>query len=310
VLRRVPDRTLLAAAPLAHIVSVALVLPDPTGPGLAAAWVLQGLARACFWSAAQSHVVRGPGPAMGSLALLNVVASLGQLGGPVTAGFLIGVDVQAAVLATALVGAAALVALVGLDPLPPFASAQQGSRALLRAPGGAGACWSGATAGAWRGLMDGFVPAALQTARHSASTVGIIVSVANAAALVGSAAVARTTPATTSRVYAACTLAAGLGMAAFGAAVGDALAATVALSVAALGAGALQTLGPALAAAAVTPDEQGDAIALYGTVRAVALFTAPLGLALLVTALPLAPALLLTGALLSVPAGAARSAGT
>lgn len=308
VMRRLSDRTLLAAAPVTHIASVVPLLHDVNAVTLAAAWVLQGLARACFWSGAQSHVVRAPGSAMGPLALLNVVASLGQLGGPVTAGLLLELDPRTAVVATALVGLAALLAVAGVDRLPPFAAAEEGTRGLLRAPGGAAACWSGVTAGAWRGLMDGFVPAVLQTARHSATTVGVVVSVANAAAVVGSAAVARTTSAATARVYAACTLAAGLGMAAFGIATEDAVAATVALAVAALGAGALQTLGPALASAAVGQHQQGDAIAVYGTVRAVAMFVAPLGVAALVTAVAPAPALLLAGALLTLPAGAARSA--
>lgn len=77
---------------------------------------------------------------MGPLALLNVVASLGQLGGPVTGGFLLGVDARAAVLGTALVGATALVAVVGVERLPPFETGPGGSRALLRASGGAAAC--------------------------------------------------------------------------------------------------------------------------------------------------------------------------
>lgn len=157
--------------------------------------------------------------------------------------------------------------------------------------------------------MDGLVPAALQTARHSAVTVGVVVSVANAAAVVGSAAVARTTPGATARIYAACTLAGGLGMAAFGVATEDPVAAAAALAVPALGAGALQTLGPALASAAVGAGEQGDAIAVYGTVRAVAMFAAPLGVAVLVTSVALAPALLVTGALLCAPSAAARSIG-
>lgn len=307
VMRRVSDRTLLAAAPVTHIASVGLLLPDVNGLTLAAAWVLQGLARACFWSGAQSHVVRAPGSSMGPLALLNVVASLGQLGGPVTAGLLMELDVRTAIVATALVGTAALVGVVGVERLPPFGAAPEGTRALLRAPGGAAACWSGVTAGAWRGLMDGFVPAVLQTATHSATTVGVVVSVANAAAVVGSAAVARATPRSTGRIYAVCTLAAGFGMAAFGVATAHAVLAAAALAVAGSGAGALQTLGPALASAAVGEHEQGDAIAVYGTVRAVAMFVAPLSLAVLVTVIAPAPALLVAGALLSLPAGAGRS---
>ncbi|MDP9435308.1 MAG: MFS transporter, partial [Actinomycetota bacterium] len=48
--------------------------------------------------------------------------------------------------------------------------------------------------------------------------------------------------------------------------------------------------------------ERGDAIAVSGTFRAAALFAAPLAVAGLVVALPLAPAVALVGAAMTVPA--------
>jgi hypothetical protein len=60
-------------------------------------------------------------------------------------------------------------------------------------------------------------------------------------------------------------------------------------------------VGPALATDAVHPDEAGDAIAASGTFRAGALFAAPLGVAGLLAALPLAPAMAVVGAVIALP---------
>ncbi|HCA87614.1 MAG TPA: MFS transporter, partial [Streptomyces sp.] len=80
----------------------------------------------------------------------------------------------------------------------------------------------------------------------------------------------------------------------------------VVLAVSGLAAGALQVLGPAIAAESVHPEERGEAIAASGTFRAAALFTAPLAVAGLVVVLPLAPAVALVGAAMTVPAIALR----
>ena len=63
--------------------------------------------------------------------------------------------------------------------------------------------------------------------------------------------------------------------------------------------GTATTLGPALASLAAGSQEQGDALALQGTFRSVALLGAPLTVGALVTTIALAPALVaLSGALL------------
>jgi hypothetical protein len=65
-------------------------------------------------------------------------------------------------------------------------------------------------------------------------------------------------------------------------------------------------LGLAVASDAVHPEERGEAIAVSGTFRAGALFAAPLAVAGLVVVLPLAPAVALVGAAMTVPAVALR----
>jgi hypothetical protein len=308
VLRRVPDRTLVAVAAASQVASVLVALAS-TGPAaLATAWFLQGFARACFWTGGQTHVVRGQGTSMQGLALLNFVASVGQLGGPVVAGLLAEYDLDAALLVSGVIAAVAVAPVWAMDRLAPFTrSPEARSGALLRTPRGPAACWAGVTAGAWRGLMDSFVPVALQAARQPASTLGLLVAVANGAAVLGTVVVARARTSATAGVYFVCMLASGLGMAAVGYTGQHAAVAAVMLAVAGLGAGALQTLGPALASGAVSAQEQGEAIATYGTARALAMFGTPVGLAGLVLTMPVAPALLIAGVALAVPALAVRS---
>jgi MFS family permease len=76
----------------------------------------------------------------------------------------------------------------------------------------------------------------------------------------------------------------------------------VALAIAGIGAGILQTMGPALAADSVRPEERGDAIASNGTFRAATLLIAPLGVGAMVLALPIGVALGIAGALMLLPA--------
>jgi hypothetical protein len=81
-----------------------------------------------------------------------------------------------------------------------------------------------------------------------------------------------------------------------------ALAAAAALAVSGLGAGILQTVGPAIAADEVAAEERGDALALTGTYRAAALFLAPIGMAGLLLFIPLTASLIAAGLLITAPA--------
>ena len=309
VMRRVPDRTVLACGPVGLAASFAVLLVSTSLAALALAWVVLALGRACFWTAGQTHAVRGEGSSVKRLANLNFFGSSGALVGPVVAGVLAETDMTAALVTGAVVASAALLPALLLDRFPPFSRVRdtRDTRGMWRRPGVDAGCWAGVTAGGWRGLMDSFVPVVLERARHSSTTIGVLVSVANGAAVMAAVLVRRLSPGTTRRVYIASVLTAGLGLALVGPAAETALVVAVALAVSGFGAGVLQTLGPATAASAVSPEEKGDAMAAYGAMRTAAMFAAPLltSGALVVASVPVA--LVGVGCMLAVPVVAARS---
>jgi MFS family permease len=162
------------------------------------------------------------------------------------------------------------------------------------------------SAGAWRGLLNSYIPVVLAHAGQSAPLIGFLVSLANGAALLGSALAryARNVSIGFSLVFGV--FSAGIGVSVLGLLAGSVPAAAAALIVSGIGAGILQTVGPAIAAESVDPDETGEAIASTGTFRAVALFSAPVAAAALVTFVPISVALLVTGLVIAVPAAGWR----
>lgn len=86
----------------------------------------------------------------------------------------------------------------------------------------------------------------------------------------------------------------------------DVVLAGLALTVSGLGAGALQTLGPAVASSAVHPEERGDVIALTGAFRAASLLVTPLAVAGLVAVVPLSTALAVVAAGMTLPIALTR----
>jgi MFS family permease len=308
ILRRIEDRTLLAVAGSAQVLCFLVALSFQDLWGLAFAWTVQGFARACFWTASQTHVMRGPGTSIGAMAVLNSFGSIGALIGPVVAGLLAESSIEAALTVGAVAGGITLLPVAALDRLPTFVRPDKRSeRSVWRRPGVDAACWSGVTAGTWRALMDSVVPAALQGARQSTSTTGALMSVANGTAVLGALVIGRLRPSWVAPVFVTAMLMATAGIGAFGFAAGSVPVAAVLLAAAGLGAGALQTLGPALAATSVEEHERADAVAAYGTMRTTAMFGAPLAVAGMVTLIPVAPALLVVGAVLSVPTVTVRS---
>ena len=310
-MRRWPDWTLIAGATLLLAISNGVVALSAAVVPFVVAQLLQGVSRACFWTGSQTHVVRGPGRAASALATVNLVSSVGLLAGPVVAGVLSERDPVLALVAAAGIALIGMVPTFVLDRLPPFVPLTDPPPGRLwRRPGVNIGCWAGVTAGGWRGLLTSYVPVALDGARQPASTIGALVAIANGAALVG-AAVAGRVPRRRSRPV----LLGGIVATGVATALTAALASHVVLSAAVLvisgvAAGTLQVLGPALAAETVHPEERGDAIAASGTFRAAALFAAPLAVAGLVVVLPLAPAVALVGAAMTVPAVALRRRGS
>lgn len=261
-----------------------------------------------FWTGAQAHVVRSRRKAVGRLATVNFVSSFGQLGGPPLAGVLIEHSYALSLDAAAGIGLlSAAGALVGLRRLPLFAMEGSWRREALWSERGVKVgCWAAVSAGAWRGLLNSYVPVVLREASESSSMVGLMLAVANGANVAGSGLMGALGSRRLQSAFVFSVLASGVGVAFTGVVAGVPLAAAAALAVSGVGAGMLQTLGPAAAATAVDRARRGDAVALAGGFRAAALFLSPTATAALLGLLSLSPALMAAGALLTLPAITAR----
>ncbi|MPZ62694.1 MAG: MFS transporter [Propionibacteriales bacterium] len=306
-MRRLPDWMFIAASTVLLTGSCALLAFSATLVPFVVAQVLQGIARAFFWTGSQTHAVRVSSSSVGALASVNLFSAGGLLGGPALAGFLIESSANLALAVGAGIAAVAILPTLLLARLPPFAPPEDRHPGRIwRRPGVDVGCWAGVTAGAWRGLLSSYIPVALEAARQSPSMIGLLISIANAASIAGVGLVSRARGPWLARAHALGALAAGLGTAAVAPFASLAWMAGVALTVSGLGAGALQTVGPAIAADAVHPQERGDAIAAAGTFRAGALFAAPLAVAGLVLVMPLATAMGAVSLLIAAPAAYTR----
>jgi MFS family permease len=308
VMRVVPEWVLVVSAGMLLAASSGLVAASTALTAFVAAQLMQGVARACFWTGTQTHVVRGDRPAVGGLAMVNLLANTGLVLGPVLAGVLTERSPQLALGAGAVIAAVGCVPAALLERLPPFSPpSDRPPGRLWRRPGVDAGCWAGVTTGTWRGLLGSYVPVALSAAQLSSSTIGVLVAVASSAALTGTAIVGRLR-----RIrrlvwsYALGAAATGIATALVAVLAASPWAVGAALVVSGLGAGALQTVGPAMAAEAVHPQERGDVIAVTGTFRAGALFVAPLAIAGMLAAVPLTLAMGVVGTAIALPALTAR----
>jgi hypothetical protein len=305
VMRHVPDWVIISVACAVLAVSCLIVAASGHVAAFLTAQLLQGVARACFWTGSQTHVVRGDVSAVKALASVNLVGNVGLLSGPVLAGVLIGEDARLALVVSGLAALLAMLPAVRLDRLPPFKrlSDRQPGR-IWRRRGVWEGCYAGVTAGAWRGLLGSYVPLVLVHEGHSSMLVGVLVAVANASAILGAFSIARIENERKALgVLLLATPVTGVAVAATGVLAGSAPLAGLALTVSGIAAGALQTLGPAIASDAVHQEERGEAIAATGTWRAASLFVAPLATAGLVTVVPIGAAMMATGLLMALPAG-------
>lgn len=301
-MNRFADRTFVIAASAFLAVSSGLAALSTDVVPFVLAHLLQGFSRAFFWTGTQTHAVRGARPAVQGMAIVNLSSATGLLLGPLVAGAIGEVSLPLALWVSAGLAAAGLLPGALLDRLPPFAPPQGSSqKRIWRRPGVDAGCWAGVSAGAWRGLLGSYVPVALAAARTSTGLIGVLVSVANAAQLAGSAGVARLGTRALARSLVAGAVAAGLGVGVVGFVAGSPLVAGLALALSGLGAGVLQTAGPAVAAEAVHPQERGAVMAASGTFRAAALLASPLAAAGLVAVAPVSVALAVGGALIVVP---------
>ena len=301
-MNRFADWTFVFAATVLLMISSGMAALSTSVVPFVAAHLLQGVSRAFFWTGTQTHAVRGDRPAVRGMAIVNLSSSLGLLMGPLVAGYVGEISLVLALTVSTGLAATGLVPAALLDRLPPFSPPSGSSqKRIWRRPGVDAGCWAGVSAGAWRGLISSYVPVALAAAGTSTSTIGTVLAAANATQLAGSAGVARLRTRGLSRALVAGAVATGSGIGVVGFVAGNAWLAGTALALSGLGAGILQTAGPAVAVGAVHPEERGAVVAASGAFRAGALLASPLAAAGLVAVAPVSVALAVGGAFIVVP---------
>lgn len=309
LMRSFPDKWFLIGSVLMIAGSCLLIAVSNVLWVLIISQLLQGAARALFFTSSQTHAVRTAPSAVNGLRNVNLAIGIGALLGPAVAGYLWEFSAYLPLVLGAAVSALAVIPLALLTKFPPFAAKtslgeHRGTR-LWRRSGVQAACWMNVSAGGWKSVLDSYIPVALSLAGQSAAVIGALVSIANAAVLLGSAAGGWIHSKGIKPSLVVGVLTTGVGLAAAGPLAPLAVAAAAALALSGIGAGILQTVGPAIAAEHVHPEERGDALALTGTYRAVALFVAPFGMAGLVTLAPVAAAVVTAGLFITAPAAVA-----
>lgn len=302
LLHRLPERQLVIASAALLCLSGAAVLASESLAAFLAAHLLQGVARACFWVGLQVHVVRSTDDPLRPLVVVDLVSGVGMVTGPATIG-LLGGSLTAALVAGVGSTAAAGLTTLGLDrlsaPPPPEPSTRAG---VWRRPGLAAALFAATSAGTWRGLLNSYVPVVLAAAGHPDATVGLLVGLGSGASVAGSMTAGSARGRRLRPVYAAAAVVTGAGLVAVAAWPGQPAVALALLAASGAGAGIMQTLSPALAARAVPPADRGPVVATVGTYRAGALLCAPLGIVVLLAAVPLGPAMAAVAATAALPA--------
>lgn len=304
VMRRIPEWTLISSAGVFLALGSGLVALSASVVPFVVAQLLQGIARAFYWTSITAHLVRGPGRAAPKLGVVNFVSGIGSLTGPVVAGLL---SARTPVLALAVAAAISVVAVAPtflLDRHPPFAPPPKADRPrgrIWRRPGVDVGCAAAATAGGWQAVLTSYVPVALVAAGQSAVAVGALVAVANGAMLVAAGMAGRMRGGWQLPAVVAGVLVGGAAVALTALTAGALPLVTVVLAAGGYSAGTLQVLGSAVVAESVHPEERGDAIAASGTFRALSMFGTPLAIAGLITVVPLASAVAAVGVALALP---------
>ena len=307
LLRRAPDKVFVIVSCLLVAASCGVLVLWTSLAAFVLSQLAQGVARAFFWTGIQTHAVRVARTPVGGLAAMNIAGGLGALIGPVIAGLASEFSTQLALDMGVAAGVLTLIPAAVLVKLPTFETRHKGQGMLWRRPGVSATCWTAVGTGAWRGVLNSYVPVALALVAQPASTIGILVAIANAATLVGSAISGWVRRAGINGSLLIGTLATGLGTAVIGILAGFTVAIALALIVSGIGAGILQTVGPAVATELVHPEERGDIIASVGLFRAAALFAAPAGMAGIVLVAPISAAFVVAGALVMLPIVSLRS---
>ena len=301
VMRLVSNSYVITAAAALMGLGVGLLVVDSGLAALAVSSVVQGVARACFWTGNQVQIVRSSRSTPKAIATLNMAATAGMLVGPALGGVLAQSSFRTAFAVAAAVAFAGVAPTLALVRLPPFARVGgHGYLKLLASRGVRVGVWASVAVGAWRGLLGSYVPIGLDAAGSSETLIGVVVAVANGASAVsGYLAVdmegSRVAPGVAR--WGAVTLVATV-FVGFDLPVAATMAALVVGGVAV---GLLQVLAITAVSEGVRDELQGDAVTIAGVARGMTLSGAPLGVAALLV-VGLGPAVLVVTTVLVGPA--------
>jgi len=291
LLGRFTDRSLILVSVALMLGAFGLLSFSTALPAFVAAQLAQGAARAIFWTASQTHVIRSGGSPVRRLVDFNLAGNGGTLIGPVLAGVLATSDVRLSITAAAVAAGVALLLSPALATYPPFDRRQSaGTTRLLRRDGVDVAVWATFVAGTWWSMLGSYVPVLAVGAGLGPTDVGLLVSLSEGSGAVMMLVLRWLSPVRIQPIVRAAPL---IEMAALaGIALAPPALPIYAVLVMAAGSagGAVTVLAPALVTHTASEQEHGDAIALTGTSRAVALLGAPaaVGALLSIVALPVA----------------------
>jgi predicted MFS family arabinose efflux permease len=307
-MRRFSDKTLVVLSGIVLAVSSISVALSSFVVVFVIAELIQGIARGLFWSSATTHVLRQEGPTVGLMATINFLSSFGLFAGPTVAGLIAKFSLSTALVVAGVIALTTVIPAVLLSKEPPF---EKGAKKIKREIWGKSevrlGSWAGMTAGSWRGILNSYVPVVLRSVGDSYFLVGVLVSMANGASILGTGLMGLLKRRSPIKVFALGVAMAAIGTGFVGITAKSIFISLVILVAGGVGAGLLQTLGPVIATAGVETHQKGDAVALAGSFRAGALLGAPLLMAVLLGPIGLSAALLVSGAVLGLPILTARN---
>jgi MFS family permease len=303
LLTKFSDRDLIIAANVMMVASFLVLLVSTSMPAFILAQLLQGAARALFWTASQTHAVRGKGGLVASLSIVQATGNVGQLVGPPIAGVVAAQSLEAGLVLCAIAAAIGLVCGFGMTLLPTFArqKRQEGQQRIWRRPGVDVACWASYSAGGWRAMAMSLIPAALEAAGQPRQVIGVLMMISEATGLATSAVLVRFRVPNVGAAIQAAVVMLTAALVSFPFVASNAVTAALAMALGGLGSGLLMSLGPALATMSVSPEERGEAIAVAGTFRAVALLVTPGAAAFAIGFVTLPVGMVVAGLVIGVP---------
>lgn len=301
-LARFPDRTMMATSCATLVASYAVLLASDVLVAFVAAQLLQGTARAFFWTSSQTHALRSPAGSQRGIALTTVFGNIGTMLGPAVAGVLATLVLHAPLVSGIVSAAAALVASRWLDALPLYERRTgRGRPGIWRRPGVDLSCWSNVSTGGWRAMLNSYVPVVLDAAGHPPAIIGVLLALADALVTASAATLARRPIRRVRRAIGVSVAITATSLAVFPFVAGSAVAAALAIAIQGLASGVQMTLGPALAGRSVAPGEQGEAVAVAGTFRAASLLATPAAVSASLAVLALPVAIAAAAAVIAMP---------